>query len=132
MSSSFFFPLFTFSIILFCPHPLSLPCLPSLHASVPVLPPPWLCLVRDDLALDLAEAAGTQGGLGAVFLQCQKVEEGQVGRWAQSGVPPPSFVPGGCHLGLAKHQLTMISTHHAQNMLPHSDLQKVKHSLEKF
>lgn len=33
--------------------------------------------------------------------------EGQVGRWAQSGVPPPTLIPSGYHLGLAKHSPIM-------------------------
>lgn len=82
---------------------------------MPVLPPPWLCLVRDDLALDLVEAAGARGGLRAIFTRCQRGEEGQVGRWAQSGVLPPSLVPGGCHLGLGKHHLTTPLTRYAKN-----------------
>lgn len=102
--------------------PLPLPCHLSLHVSVPALPPPLLCLVRDDLALNQVEAAGTQEGLQAIFTQCQRGEEGQVGRWAQSGVPAPSHVPGGCHLGLGKHHLIMPPTHHAQNTQPHCEL----------
>lgn len=45
-----------------------------------------------------------------------------MGRWAQSGVPPPSLVSGGCHLGLGKHHLAMPLTHYAWNTQPYCEI----------
>ena len=47
---------------------------------------------------------------------------GQVGRWAQSGVQPPSLVPGGCHLALGKHHHTMPLTHTTYDMQPRCEM----------
>lgn len=116
--------------VLLCPF--SVLFLAKLHSyDVQVLPPPnWAWRAMTCCRIWRRQLEHSKDS--KLFLpSAKRGGEGQVGRWAQSGVPPPTPIPGGCHLGLGKHLPNMQPCCDILSFLPATEHSILTRILEK-